>query len=100
MVLPLVQKTKLAKALGPSNINADISKASPDQCSQLIAVLINALIKEGKVPEESNNRYIVCSKTKNSALDRGNYCSLKLIDHVLKVVERVLGKNHQGVYSH
>ena len=31
-------------------------------------------------------------KYKGSALDRGNYCGLKLIDRVLKVVERVIEK--------
>ena len=39
-------------------------KASPDQCSQLIADLINAIVKEG-------------IKGKGSALDSQNYCGLK-----------------------
>ena len=54
-------------------------KASPDQCSQLIADLINANVKEEKVPEEWNNSYIVSLfKAKSNALDRGNYRGLKL----------------------
>ena len=66
-------------------------KALPDQFSQLIVVLIKA--KEKKVPNEWNNSYIVSLfKGKGSALDRGNYCSLKLTDQVLKVVERVIEK--------
>ena len=31
-------------------------------------------------------------KDKGSALDRGNYCGLKLTDQVLKVVERIIEK--------
>ena len=68
-------------------------KASPDQCSQLIADLINAIVKEWKVPEEWNNSYIVSLfKGKGSALDRGNYRGSKLTDQLLKVVERVIEK--------
>ena len=91
MVLSMVQKMKLGKTQGPSNIIAEMLKTSPYQCSQLIAVLINAIFKEGKVPDEWNNSYIVSLfKGKGSALDRGNYYRLKLTDQVLKVVERVI----------
>ena len=70
---------KFRKSPGPSNVIAEILKASPDQCSQLIVDLINAIIKEGKVPEEWNNNYIVTLfKGEDRALDRWNYCGLKL----------------------
>ena len=55
MVLSSIQKVKLGKSPGPSNVIAEMLKASPDQCSQLIADLINAIVEEGKVPEEWNN---------------------------------------------
>ena len=44
-------------------------KALPDQCSQLIANLINAIVK-GKVPEEWSNNIVSLFKGKASALDR------------------------------
>ena len=84
---------KLEKSPGPLSATVEIIKASPDQCSQLIADLINNIIKEGKIPEEWNNSYIISLfKGKGSALDRGNYHGLKLTDQVLKVVERVIEK--------
>ena len=93
MVLSSLQKMKLGKSPGGSNIIAEISKASPDQCNQLIPVLINAIVKEGKVPEEFNNRYMVSLfKGKGSTLQRGNCRGLKLTDHMLKLVERVTEK--------
>ena len=93
MVLSSVQKMKLGKSPGGSNIIAEISKASPDQCNQLIPVLINAIVKEGKVPEEFNNRYMVSLfKGKGSTLQRGNCRGLKLTDHMLKLMERVTEK--------
>ena len=39
---------KSRKSQSPSNIIAEMLKALPDQCIQLIADLINAIIKEGK----------------------------------------------------
>ena len=84
MVLSLLQKTKLRKSPGPSNVIAEMLKALPDQCSQLIANLINAIVK-GKVPEEWNNNIVSLFKGKASALDRGNYRGLKLTDQLPKV---------------
>ena len=93
MALSSIQKMKLEKSPGPLTATVEIIKASPDQCSQLIADLINNIIKEGKIPEEWNNSYIISLfKGKGSALDRGNYHGLKLTDQVLKVVERVIEK--------
>ena len=93
MVPSTMQKMKLRKSPGPSNVIAEMLKASPDHCSELLAALINATVKEGKVPEESNNIYIMSLfKGKGSALDSGNYRRLKLTDQVLNVVERVIEK--------
>ena len=81
------RKKKLVKSPGPSNIIAEIIKALPNHCSQLIAVL-DAIVK-GKVPEEWYKSYIVSLfKDKGSALDRGNYCGLKLTHQVLKLVKK------------
>ena len=56
MVLSSVQK--IGKSPGLLNTIAEmILKASPDQCSQLITVLINAIAKEGNVSEKWNNNY-------------------------------------------
>ena len=45
MVLSLIEKMKLGKSLGPLNVIAEMLKASPDRCSQLIADLIKTIIK-------------------------------------------------------
>ena len=59
MSLSSIQRIKLGKSVGPSSVIVKMLEASPDQCSQLIAHLINAIVKEGKVPEKWNNTYIV-----------------------------------------
>ena len=73
---------------------SEMLNASLDQCSQLIANLSSAIVKEGKVPEEWSNSYIVSLLVhwKGSALDRGNHRSLKRTDQVLKVVESLIEK--------
>ena len=81
VVLSSIRKIKLGKSPGPLNVIAETLKSLPDQCSQLIADLINAIFKEGK----------------DSALDRGNYHGLKLTDQVQKVVERVIEKSSGNV---
>ena len=98
-VLSLIQKMKLGKSPGPSHVIAEMLKALPDQCTQLITDLINPIVKEWKVLEEWNNIYNVSLfKGKGSALDRGNYCGLKLTDQVLKEVEKVTEKTSGNIY--
>ena len=82
---------KNGKAAGPSGVVAEILKAAPNICCKIIADLMNAIIREGKVPADWSNSIIVSLfKGKGDALDRNNYCGLKLTDHVLKVIERVV----------
>ena len=65
--------------------------AAPDICWKIIADLMNVIIREGKVPAEWSDSIIVSLfKGKGDALDRDNYRELKLTDHVLKVIERVV----------
>ena len=44
MVLSSIEEMKLGKSPGHSNVMMEILKALPDQCSQLIADLINAIV--------------------------------------------------------
>ena len=46
---------------------------------------MNVIILEGKAPTNGNNSINVID-----VLDRSNHHGLKLIDHVLKVIERVI----------
>ena len=66
-------------------------KAATDICCKIIADLMNAVILEGKVPADWSDSIIVTLfKGKGDALDRSNYLGLKLTDHVLKVIDRVV----------
>ena len=66
-------------------------KASFDICSELIANLTNSIVRENAIPSEWDDSFILnVFKGKGEAIDRGNYRGLKLTEHVLKVVERII----------
>ena len=66
-------------------------KAAPDICCKIIADLMNTIILEGKVPIDSTDSIIVSLfNEKGNASDQTNCYGLKLTDHVLKVIERVV----------
>ena len=57
----------------------------------LIRDLVDAIIHQGQIPSDWEDSYIVSLyKGKGDALSRGNYRGLKLIDQVMKVMERVV----------
>ena len=71
---------------GHSVIKADVEAV-------VIAVteLVNHIIHKETIPDDWKNSYIVnCYKGKGHATDRGNYKDLKLLEQVMKIVERVL----------
>ena len=85
-------RMKNGKAAGPSGVAAEMLKASPDICCKIIADSMNAIISEEKVQADWSDSIIVSlfNKGKGDALDLNNYRGLKLTDHVLKVIERVV----------
>ena len=57
----------------------------------MIRDLTVAIICDGKVPSDWEQSFIVCLyKGKGDALERGNYCGLKLTDQVMKILERIV----------
>ena len=59
--------------------------------ASIIRDLVAAIIRDGKVPSDWEQRFIVCLyKGKGDALERGNYRGLKLTEQVMKVLERIV----------
>ena len=83
---------KAGKALGPSGIVVEMIWAAGDMDASMIHDLAAAIIRNGKVPSDWEQSFIVCLyKGKRDALERGNYCGLKLTEQVMKVLERIWG---------
>ena len=79
---------KSGKAAGPSGIVVEMIKAAGDTGATMIRDLATAIIRDGKVPTDWEESFIVCLyKGKGDALDRGNYRGLKLTEQAMKILE-------------
>ena len=91
MVRKAVCKMILGKAAGPSGAVSKMIKGSGGAGIELTRDHINAIIAQNRIPSDWQYSYIVnLYKGKGDALIRGNYRGLKLMDHVMKTVERVV----------
>ena len=53
--------------------------------------LCNAVVLEGKIPEDWRKSWMLSVyKSKGNALECGSYRGIKLLDQVMKVLERVI----------
>ena len=63
----------------------------PRTGATMIRDLATAIIRDGKVPTDWEESFIVCLyKGKGDALDRGNYRGLKLTEQARKILERIV----------
>ena len=82
---------KTGKAAGPSGIVIEMIRSAGKEIIKSITNLANKIIKEDRIPSDWNLSYIVkLYKGKGDALSRDNYRGLKLLDQVMKIIERVL----------
>ena len=90
MVRKAINMMSLEKAAGPSGIVAEMLKAAGSSGASMIRDLIENIF-ENRIPSEWQESHIVSVyKGKGDALNRSNYRGLKLIDQVMKVLERVV----------
>ena len=91
MVKKAFSQMKAGKAPGLSGIVVEMNRAAGDMGASMICDLAAAIIREGKVPSDWEQRFTVCLyKGKRDALERGNYRGLKLTEQVMKVLERIV----------
>ena len=86
-----IDSMKFGKAAGVSGLTAEMLKASGDIGVELVTNLLNSIVYEQRVPDDWLRSMIInVYKGKGDALERGNYRGIKLLDQVMKVMERVL----------
>ena len=91
MVTDAIKKMKQGKAGGPSGVIVEMIKAGGRETVTAISELMNQIIYEKGIPEGWKDSFIInCYKGKGDATDYGNYRGLKLLEHVVKVLKRVL----------
>ena len=85
-----IGKMKRKKAAGPSGVVAEMLGLAGDAGVQWMTDLCNAVVKEGRIPEDWRKSWMVSIyKGKGDALECGSYRGVKLLDHAMKVMERV-----------
>ena len=91
MVKKAISQMKAGKAPGLSGIVVEMIRAAGDMGASMIRDLAVAIIRDGKVPSDWEQSFIVCLyKGKGDALERGNYRGLKLTEQVMKILERIV----------
>ena len=91
MVKDAVAKLKSGKAPGPSGVTGETIRASADPGLHHLHLLINSIMQTNTLPEDWSSSYMISFyKGKGSPLERGNYRGLKLIEHPMKVLERIV----------
>ena len=91
MVTDTIKKMKQGKAGGPSGVIVELIKTGGREAVTAISELVNQIIYKENIPEDWKDSFIInCCKGKGDATDHGNYRVLKFLEHVMKVLERVL----------
>ena len=91
VVIKALARMKDGKAAGSSGVVAEMLKASGESGFSTITQLFNSIIYESKIPEDWDRSIILnCFKGKGDAMERGNYRGLKLLEHSMKLFERIL----------
>ena len=91
MVKKAISQMKAGKAPGPSGIVVEMIRAAGDMGASMIRDLGAAIIRDGKVPSDWEQSFIVCLyKGKADAMERGNYRGLKLTEQVMKILEKIV----------
>ena len=93
-----IAKSRDGKAAGPSGITAEMIKACNEIGAQRMTLICNAVVKEGRVPEDWRRSWMVnVYKGKGDALECGSYRGIKLLEHPMKVLERVLERRIRNI---
>ena len=91
MITKAINKMASGKAAGPSGIVAEMLKPVGEAGAVEVRDLIEDIISEGCILTDWQESFIVnLYWGKGDALNRGNYRGLKLIEQVMKVLERVV----------
>ena len=92
-VIKAMNKMKLGKAAGPSEVNMDMIMASGKFGVGVLKKLCQRVLDGKGMPEEWKTSVVVpIFKGKGDVVDCGAYRGVKLLEHAMKIVERVLEK--------
>ena len=82
---------KSNRAAGPFSIVADMRKAAGESGAEWVADVCNSVVREGRIPKYLRENWMLnIYKGKGDAMQCGSYRGIKLLEHVIKILERVV----------
>jgi len=88
-----LESMKKGKAAGQSRVVTEMLQAASDVGIEWLTELCNAIVSEGAIPDDwKGSITIPVYKGKGDPLECGSYRAIKLLEHAMKVVEKVLEK--------
>ena len=86
-----IQDLKVKKAAGPSGVTGEMIKAAGEQALGWLTSICNRIVKEEAIPESwQMSELVAIYKGKGDVLECGSSRGIKLLEHGMKVAERVL----------
>ena len=86
-----IQDLKVRKAAGPSGVTAEMIKAAGEQAVDWLTSICNRIVKEESIPESwQMSKLVPVYKGKGDVLECRSSRGIKLLEHGMKVAERVL----------
>ena len=87
----VLKEMKRHKAPGLFGLVAEMIQATGDIGIQWILDLCNGIVKEGSIPEDWKSSVVLqIYKGKGDPMQCGSYRGIKLLEHAMKVVERIV----------
>ena len=84
---------KMGKATGPSGAVLEMLKTAGEDGVTWMTELFNQTVSDRKIPDEWRKSWVITVyKGKGDALDCGSYRGIKLLEHAMKVFERIIEK--------
>ena len=88
-----MQKKKSGKETGPSEVSVEMIFASGEIGVKVMMELCQHVLDGRGMPDEWKTSVIVpISKEKGDVMSCGSYRGVKLLEHLMKIVERILQK--------
>ena len=86
-----LRKMKPGKAAGPTGVTAEMLQAGGEIGLGWLTELCNTIIREGQMPTDWKRSILMpVYKGKGDPMECGSYRAIKLLEHAMKVVERVI----------
>jgi len=89
-ILKALRMMKKGKAAGPTDIVSEMFMADKECSVDCLTSLCNLIVAQGRIPDDWRGSILLpVFKGKGDQMECGSYRAIKLLEHAMKVIERV-----------